>query len=112
MVSGHRPSPGDPPDPATTWSYVSTDVTGYTDEADVLHVDGDDINGAPMVDGPFQGFHANFNLVPGGTAEPLEPTIITAPDTELGDSLLASLDLLGLFAGLMTLLGLRRFNKK
>jgi len=40
------------PDPATTWKLVSRDVNG------------DLINGAPMIDGPFQGFYANFNAGP------------------------------------------------
>ena len=38
------------PDPTTRWSLVSSDVNG------------DGINGLPMVDGPFTGFYANFNL--------------------------------------------------
>ncbi|RRQ22452.1 hypothetical protein D6C00_11200 [Thiohalobacter thiocyanaticus] len=38
-------------DDATVWSLMSTDW------------DGDGINGAGMVDGPFVGFSANFNLV-------------------------------------------------
>ncbi|RDH81016.1 MAG: hypothetical protein DIZ80_12900 [endosymbiont of Galathealinum brachiosum] len=43
---------GSAPDPASTWMLVSTDVNG------------DGINGSPMVDGPFIGFYANFNAAP------------------------------------------------
>ena len=83
----------------TTWKLVSTDVNG------------DRVNGSPMVDGPFQGFYANFNAGPGGTAPPPEPYAGTAPDTKLGSGL-ASISVWALFAGLLTLFGLRRFSKK
>jgi len=85
------------PDPATTWKLVSTDVNG------------DGVNSSPMVDGPFQGFYANFNAGPGATAPPPEPYTGTAPDTKLSAGL--SLNIWGLFAGLLTLLGLRRLGK-
>jgi len=91
---------GLPPDPTTTWKLVSTDVNG------------DNKNGAPMVDGPFQDFYANFNAGPAGTTEPVPPYQGTAPETEIGDSVLASINLWGLFAGLITLLGLRLTSKK
>lgn len=91
---------GAAPDPATTWKLVSTDVNG------------DLVNGSPMVDGPFQGFYANFNAGPGGTAPPPEPYTGTAIDTDLGDSLLSSLNLWSLLAGLVTLVGLRGFGKR
>ena len=89
---------GDPPDPLTTWKLVSIDANA------------DLVNGSPMVDGPFQGFYANFNAGPGGTAPPPKPYTGTAPDTKLGDGL--ALNIWGLFAGLLTLIGLRRFSKK
>ncbi len=87
------------PDPKTTWKLVSTDING------------DGVNGIPMVDGPFQGFRPNYNAGPGGTAGPTPPYTGSAPDTKLGNGL-ASLSLLSLFAGLTTLFGLRRFGKK
>lgn len=89
---------GSAPDPDTTWKLVSIDI------------DGDNINASPMVDGPFQGFNANFNAGPGASAPPPEPYTGTALDTKLGDGL--SLNIWGLFAGLVTLVGLRRFRKK
>jgi len=92
---------GDAPDPSTNWKLVSTDVNG------------DAINGAPMVDGPFQGFYANFNAGPGGSLPPPPPYTGTAPDTKLGDSLFVSpVNPWALITGLLTLLGLRRFSKK
>ena len=63
------------PDPTTTWKLVSTDV------------DGDGINGSPMVDGPFIGFSANFNAGPGATAAPPPPITTTVVDTKLGGAL-------------------------
>jgi len=47
---------GDAPDVTAPWKLVSTDF------------DADGINGSPMVDGPFIGFFANFNVGPSGTA--------------------------------------------
>ena len=47
---------GAAPDVTATWKLVSTDF------------DADGINGSPMVDGPFIGFFANFNVGPSGTA--------------------------------------------
>jgi hypothetical protein len=92
---------GDAPDPTTTWKLVSRDINA------------DSINGSPMVDGPFQGFYANFNAGPGGTAPPLEPYTGTAPDTKLGGSLFASpMNPWVLIAVLTTLFGVRRFSKK
>jgi len=90
---------GQAPDPSTTWKLVSTDVNG------------DGINASPMVDGPFGGFYANFNAGPGGTAAPAPPYDGTAPDTKIGSGA-ASLNLLGLFSVLVTLLGFRRFTKQ
>lgn len=49
---------GDPPFSGTTWELVSTDVNG------------DGIPGAPMIDGPFTGFYANFNSGPESTLSP------------------------------------------
>ena len=49
--------------PNTTWAHVSTDA------------DGDNVNGVQMLDGPFQGFRANFNLGPADSCQgaPLVP---------------------------------------
>ena len=58
---------GPSPDPDTLWALVSTDVNG------------DGIHGAPMVDGPFRGYYANFNASPG------------QPDTD-GDGIVDSAD--------------------
>ncbi len=74
-------------------------------------LNGDLVNGTPMVDGPFQGFYANFNAGPGGTAPPPEPYTGTAPDTKIGTGL-ASISVWGLSAGLLTFFGFRRFSKK
>ena len=93
---------GLPPDPATTWKLVSIDI------------DGDGINGSPMIDGPFQGFNANFNAGPLTKAGPKEPIKKTAPDTQLGSSKFPplALDPLTLIAGILGMFGLRRFYKK
>ena len=83
---------GIPPDPTTTWKLVSRDADG---------VDG--INGAPMIDGPFVGFSANFNYGPSGSAEALPPITGTVSDTKLGNgalglvSLFAMLPVIGFF---------------
>jgi len=50
--------------PNTTWAYVSTDN------------EGDNINGVKMLDGPFQGFSANFNLGPTDSCQGVPPTTI------------------------------------
>lgn len=82
------------------WELVSTDVNGDT------------MNGAPMVDGPFQGFYANFNNQPDKSGSPAEPYTGTAQDTKLGSSLLASMNIIGLFISVMMLIGLRQLNRK
>ena len=96
----HNGQAGSAPDPTTTWKLVSTDVNG------------DGVNASPMVDGPFQGFYANFNAGPGASAPPTQPYAGSASDTALGGSVLASLSILGMFTGLLTLIGLRRLGKK
>jgi len=96
----HNGLAGSAPDPTTTWKLVSTDVNG------------DGVNSSPMVDGPFQGFYANFSASPGDTAPPPPPYTGTAPDTSLDDSILASMNIWGLIAGLVALLGFRRSSKK
>jgi hypothetical protein len=53
--------------PNTTWQLVSTDP------------DGDNINGVKMVDGPFIGFNANFNL---GAADSCLPGALTVIEVE------------------------------
>ena len=86
---------GLPPDPASPWKLVSRDVNG------------DGINGTPMVDGPFVGFYANFNAGPGGTVAPPEPITTTVTDTKLGGAL-SWLVLLGM----LPLIGFFRRNNK
>jgi hypothetical protein len=76
-------------------------------------LNGDGINGSPMVDGDFQGYYANFNASPGATAAPTPPYTGTATDTKLGNSLFASpMNLWVLILVFMTLLGARRFSIK
>lgn len=48
---------GTAPDPASIWQLVSRDVNG------------DGINGSPMVDGPFTGFYAIFNKGPSNDSD-------------------------------------------
>lgn len=92
---------GLPPEPTTTWKLVSTDVNG------------DGVNASPMIDGPFQGFFANFSAGPAGTAQPPAPYTGTAPDTKLGSGLFASpMNPWVLVSVFMTLIGVRRFSKK
>jgi hypothetical protein len=103
---------GAAPDEAQNWLLVSTDVNGDT------------YNGSPMVDGPFQGFYANFNaasILPPGT-DPgagggnviVDPVPNSQPDTKLGDRKLPtlSLNIPGLLMFVLTLLGLRHIRKK
>lgn len=100
---------GPAPDLATAWALVSTDVNG------------DAVNGSPMVDGPFKDFYANFNalaIFPPGTVigPPPASNVPAVPhsqqDTTLGDSLLASVNVFGLLLGLLVLLRLRQISVK
>ncbi len=54
--------------PATTWAYVSTDN------------DSNSINGVGMIDGPFIGYNANFNLGPADSCLTAAPTQSAAPE--------------------------------
>ena len=74
---------GAAPDPTSDWALVSRDVNG------------DAINGAPMVDGPFLGFYANFNDSPGGTAAATPDITTEASDTKLGGGAFGLILLLG-----------------
>jgi len=98
----HDGGAGLPPKEDTTWKLVSTDI------------DGDNINGAPMIDGPFNGFNANFNAGPQSKGEAKAPIVATAPDTKTGSGKLPALalSLWGLLAGFAGLPGLRRFSKQ
>jgi hypothetical protein len=91
---------GVPPAEDANWELVSIDV------------DGDTINGSPMVDGPFVDFSANFNNKPDKGGVPPEPFVNTQQDTELGSGLLASMNVVALFASLMMLVGLRHIGRK
>ena len=89
---------GDAPDPEGTWKLVSRDVNG------------DGINGTPMVDGPFKGFYANFNIGPSGTGERRVVTTQTV-DTALGEDGIGSMGL-GLLASLASLLGFAGLRRR
>lgn len=100
---------GPAPDLATSWALVSTDVNG------------DGVNASPMVDGPFKDFYANFNaiaILPPGTvigaapASDVDPIPYDQQDTDLGDSVLASMNVFGLLAGLLVLLRLRQVGSR
>lgn len=54
--------------PATTWALVSTDN------------DGNGINGVPMIDGPFIGYNANFNLGPTNSCVLAAPSVSSASE--------------------------------
>ncbi len=89
-------------DPTTVWTLMSTDW------------DGDGLNGAGMIDGPFVGFNANFNVVAatgtagGGSPDvitPRTPGAVTIEDPSFGGGAAAGWWTL---AGLLGLLGMRR----
>ncbi len=61
-----------------------------------------------MVDGPFVQFSANFNNKPDKAGVAPEPFVNTQQDTKLG----SSMSVIGLFASLMMLLGLRLTGRK
>ena len=102
---------GLPPHEDANWQLVSTDVAGYTKPPSVpgggtLIATGDGLNGAPMVDGPFEKFYANFSYKPDrGTKT--EVLSVTQDDTQL-----SSLNLYALVIGLLSLFGFRRATKK
>ncbi|MDH5710884.1 MAG: cadherin-like domain-containing protein, partial [Gammaproteobacteria bacterium] len=87
---------GASPDPLAPWGLVSRDVNG------------DGINGSPMVDGPFVGFYANFNDAPSGTAAALPPITTGANDTRLDKNWLGALNWVLLVAMLPLISVLRR----
>ena len=80
------------PDPTGNWKLVSRDVNG------------DGINGAPMVDGPFVDFYANFNAGPGGTVAGPAPITTEVVDTRLGSGMLNW----GVLLAILPLIGLLR----
>ncbi|MDX2505599.1 MAG: hypothetical protein QNL62_14130, partial [Gammaproteobacteria bacterium] len=80
----------------TSWRLVSTDVNG----------DGN--NGSPMIDGPFNGYYANFNYKPAGAGESLPPYTGQIEDVDVS----FSMGLWSLLAGLFSVFGLRRINNK
>ena len=86
---------GSAPDVTQPWFLASIDVNG------------DGINGMPMVDGPFIGFYANFNAGPGGTTV-VVPFEGTADNTLLGGG---SMSLGALLTSLVSLLGFGLFRK-
>ena len=94
----HLGDAGSPPDVASPWKLVSTDA------------DNDGINGVPMIDGPFIGFNANFNIGPEGTLTELPTIQIQAQDTALGEDGIGSMGL-GLLGSLSALLGFGLFRR-
>jgi len=90
---------GIPPAADTDWRLVSSDVAG----------DGvDGINGTPMIDGPFEGYFANFNYKPGTAGEDLPPHTGQIESTKAS----FSMGLWSLLAGLISVFGLRRIKNK
>jgi hypothetical protein len=79
-TAAYAPSGDTGGDPTTVWSFTTADSTGTG------------INGIPMVDGPFPGFRADFNLifVAGGidctltNTCPLPPPVVEVPDPNVG----------------------------
>jgi hypothetical protein len=96
--------------PATTWALVSTDN------------DNNGINGVPMIDGPFIGYNANFNLGPTDSCLTAAPTVSSASEVSKvsGGCSLSSFNVnpseradWWLLAGFLTWLGVvRRRNKR
>ena len=85
------------PDENTTWRLVSTDG------------DGDGIVGFPMVDGPFIGYNANFNIEPLTAGAALPDFDETAPATKLKGGVVGIGTLLGLIlSGLLARIACRR----
>ncbi len=95
----HLDEAGSPPDAESPWKLVSTDF------------DGDGANGAPMIDGPFIGFNANFNIGPAGVLSELPTVELQSDDTLLGEDGIGSMGL-GLLSGLASLLGLGLFRRR
>ena len=87
------------PDLDTTWKLVSIDL------------DNDGFNGTKMVDGPFDGFYANFNAGPASVGVEAPPIKMTAPDSKLEDAAVGSLGLGGLLC-LPSLVSFIRKRKK
>ena len=88
---------GAAPDETKPWELVSRDVNG------------DGLNGSPMVDGPFIGFSASFNFGPGGVGEGLADIETTSSDTKLGGG--GMISLAALLGSLSLIMLLRRRNK-
>ncbi len=65
-----------------------------------------------MLDGPFLGFYSNFSNKPDRAGVAPEPFVHTQQDTELGSGILASMNIVALFASLMMLVGLRQIGRK
>jgi len=97
-----------PPAVDTTWLLVSTDVP----ENGVPLVDGgigDGVNGRPMIDGPFNSFHVNFNLGPGAAGVKVDAPLATITPVKAPAF---SMGVWSLLAGLFSVFGLRRINNK
>ena len=96
--------------PNTTWQYVSTDN------------DGNGVNGIAMVDGPFIGFSANFNLGAADSCQPgaLTPINIGAPTSAPGCSISTKPSSINIFdrsdwlliGGFLAWLGALRFRSR
>jgi hypothetical protein len=67
-------------DPTKVWDYMSIDVV--PDGA----VSGDGRNGLPMIDGPFTGFNANFNIDLSATKCPAPPPPVVVQQDVAGSA--------------------------
>ena len=96
-----------PPALDTVWALVSMDVP----EDGIPGGKGDGFNGRPMIDGPFNGYHANFNLGPGSAGVQKEKVVSKISDVAV-DKIAFSMGFWSLMAGLLSVFGLRRINNK
>lgn len=90
---------GVPPHRDANWELASKDVNG------------DGINGAPMIDGPFPQNYANFSWKADRAGVKLPDITEEISDVDV-DKLAFSMGLWSMLAGLIAVFGLRRLNNK
>ena len=90
------------------WELVSTDVKGYTDVSGVVHTEGNNINGAPMLDGAFVDNYANFNKTPDKAGEKQKDDDSEISDVDVDGF---SFSLWTLVVALFSVFGLRRVSR-